>query len=123
MQPGLSAAERTKHKISHAHLVLNRVPVLCLNSPTVESNGSYLERVDVESSHWPRVPVALSDDHVALSSDDLCRVVQDDVAVLASCNEDPRGVTLGVHSVGTPHQFVVSVGTKGEQSVRDEQLR
>lgn len=52
----------------------------------VELSKSYLEWVDVESSHWPCVPVTLSNDHVALPSDDLCRVVQDDVTVLASCD-------------------------------------
>lgn len=90
--------------------------MLHLNSPPVELNVSYLEGVDVKSSHWPCVPVTLSNDHVALSSDDLCRVVQDDVAVLASCNKDAGWVTLGVHSVGTPHQFVVSVGQKEDKA-------
>lgn len=79
-----------------------------------------MERVDVESSHWSRVLVTLSNDHVALSSHDLCRVVQDDVAVLASCNKDPRWVTLGIHSIGTPNQLVVSAGETGD--VCDEQI-
>lgn len=70
---------------------------------------SYLERVDVESPHWTRVPVALGDDHVALSRHDLRGVVQDDVAVLTSRDENAGRATLVVHAVRTPDQFVVSV--------------
>lgn len=80
------------------------------NSQTLEWNGSYLEWVDVKSSHWPCVPVTLSNDHVILSSHDLCWIIQDDVAVLASCNKDPRWVTVGIHSIRTPDQLVVSAG-------------
>lgn len=75
-----------------------------------EGNGSYLKRVDVQSSHWPRVPVALSNDHVSLPSHDLSGVVQDDVAVLASRDEDSRRVAAAIYSMCTPHQLVVSVG-------------
>lgn len=57
-----------------------------------EGNGSYLKGVDVQSSHWSRVPVTLSNDHVSLPSHDLSGVVQDDVAVLSSRDEDPRWV-------------------------------
>lgn len=75
-----------------------------------EEKGPYLKGVDVQSSHWSRVPVTLSNDHVTPSSHDLCRVVKDDIAVLASCDEDSRWVTAVIHSMWTPDQFVVSVG-------------
>lgn len=71
-------------------------------------SGSYLEGVDVESPHWARVPVALSDGHVTLSSHDLRRVVEDDVAVLTACDKDTRRVPCVFHPMGSPHQFVVS---------------
>jgi len=80
---------------------------------SAEANGSHLERVDVERSHGPRVLVALSDDHVGLSRHDLGGVVQDHVAVLASCNKDPRWVAFVIHSIGTPHQFVISMNGGG----------
>lgn len=75
-----------------------------------EGKGSYLKGVDVQPSHRSCVPVALSNDHVTLSSHDLSRVVKDDVAVLASCDEDSRWVTAVIHSMWAPDQFVVSVG-------------
>lgn len=88
---------------------------------TVPLTGSYLVRVDVESSHRPRVLLALSNDHIALSGHDLCGVVQDDVAVLASCDENAGRVSSAVHSIRTPDQFVVSV--EGERrSLCGEQL-
>lgn len=58
------------------------------------------------------MPVALSNDHVVLSSHDLCRIVQDDIAVLASCDKDPGRATLVIHPIGTPDQFVVPTGRK-----------
>lgn len=79
---------------------------------TVESNRSYLKWVDVERSHWPRVLVTLSNDDVALPGNDVCRVVQDDIAVLSSGDKDTGWVILGIHSVGTPHQLVIPVERK-----------
>lgn len=68
--------------------------------------------VDVEGPHWPRVPDALGYDDVALSGHDLGGVVQDDVAVLPAGDQHAGRVALGVHAVGAPHQFMISVGSK-----------
>lgn len=87
----------------------------------VPYNVSYLEGVDVESSHWPCVPVTLSNDHVALPCHDLHGVIHDDVAVLAPCDKDTGRVTLGVHSIRTPYQFVVSVSREENMYVMNGQ--
>lgn len=87
---------------------------------------AYLKWVDVQSSHWSYVLVTFSNDHVTLSGHDLRWIVEDDVAVLASSNEDARWVAACVHSIRTPDQFVVSVGgactmnrcTQGKESTR-----
>lgn len=81
-------------------------------SRTAESSESYLEWVYVESPHWACVLVTFSNDHVTLPSDNLRRVVQDDVTVLASGDEDTRWMTLGVHPIWTPNQFVVPIKSK-----------
>lgn len=81
-----------------------------MNNMKHEEKGSYLKGVDVQSSHWSCVPVTLSNDHITPSSHDLSRVIKDDVAVLASCDEDSRRVTAVIHSMWAPDQFVVSVG-------------
>lgn len=66
--------------------------------------------VDVEGPHWPRVSVALGYDDVGLSRHDFRGVVQDDVTVLPACDQDTRRMAFGVHPIGTPHQFMISVG-------------
>lgn len=46
----------------------------------------YLKGVDVKCSNRPCVFVALSDDHVAVTRDDLGWVINDDVSSLSSSN-------------------------------------
>ena len=71
---------------------------------------TYLEGVDIEGPHWPCVLVALSNDDVVVTSHYFGRVVEDDIAVLPTGDQDPVWVTGPVHPMGAPHQFVKSLG-------------
>lgn len=93
-------------------IFLNYPPKKLANADIVlQTHFTCLKWVDVQSSHWSCVLVTLSNDNVTLSSHDLRWIIQDNVAVLASGNEDARWVTACIHSIRTPDQFVVSVGS------------
>lgn len=64
--------------------------------------GIYLKRVDVESSNWSCMFLALRNDHFTVSSNDFGGVIEDDVAVLSSSDEETRWQTLVFNAMWTP---------------------